>query len=119
MGPTAFRSPLLWLVVLGLACDTAGIGRRGRWQYTCGDPVCHGYQPQPGVPACTGQRSGDPCPVLDERCDPRDDCNRLLFCSTDPPPPMPCPLAPANEALGSEDAASAPDPGPAHRRGGR
>jgi hypothetical protein len=22
-----------------------------------------------------------------------DDCNRLLFCSVDPPPPMPCPIS--------------------------
>jgi hypothetical protein len=22
-----------------------------------------------------------------------DDCNRLLFCSTDPPPPIPCPIS--------------------------
>ena len=93
MSPKSLRPALLWLAVLSFACDTADIGQRGRWQYTCGDPVCRGYQAPPGVPACTGQKSGDLCPVLDERCDPRDECNRLLFCSTDPPPPMPCPLA--------------------------
>ncbi len=87
------RSPLLWLVVLGLACGTADVRERGRWQYTCGDPVCRGYQAQPGVAACTGQKSGDTCPVLDERCDPTDGCNRLLVCTTDPPPPVPCPIS--------------------------
>ena len=93
MAAKFLRSPFLWFVLLGLACDTAGVRESRRWQYSCGDPVCHGYQAPPGVVACTDQRSGDACPVLDERCDPRDECNRLLVCTTDPPPPMPCPIS--------------------------
>ena len=89
------RSTLPLLALLGFACGTADVVEPGRWQYTCGDPVCHGYQPTPGVAACTDQKSGDTCPVLDERCDPQDPCNRLLLCETDPPPPNPCPLTPA------------------------
>ncbi len=93
MPPSSLRFLVPLVAALALACETADVGERGRWQYTCGDPVCRGYQPTPGVPACTGQRSGDTCPVLDERCDPVDDCNRLLVCTTDPPPPVPCPIS--------------------------
>jgi hypothetical protein len=82
----------LWLALVGLACDTAS-DRGGRWQYSCGDPVCHGYQKPAGVALCTSEKAGDSCPVLDERCDPVDDCNRILFCSIDPPPPIPCPIS--------------------------
>ncbi len=88
------RSSVPLLAVVGVACGSADVVQRGRWQYTCGDPVCHGYQPTPGVAACTGQKSGDACPVLDDRCDPHDPCNRLLKCETDPPPPSPCPVTP-------------------------
>jgi len=119
MSSPLLRCPLLWLAVLGLACDAADVRERGRWQYTCGDPVCRGHQPQPGVPACTDQRSGDRCPVLDERCDPRDDCNRVLFCSTDPPPPMPCPLKPATEVDGAGGAAPSGDVARTQRPAGR
>ncbi len=101
MLPQVFRSTVPCLAALGLACGTADVVERGRWQYTCGDPVCHGYQPPPGVAACTGQKSGDSCPVLDERCDPQDPCNRLLLCETDPPPPMPCPVSPQGGELSS------------------
>jgi hypothetical protein len=94
----ATRSQAVFLLaLLAAACDSADMVQRGRWQYTCGDTVCHGYQPTPGVAACTGQQSGEGCPVLDERCDPRDDCNRLLLCETDPPPPNPCPLKAAGD----------------------
>ena len=94
MPSRVLRLPLLWVVVFAVGCDTADVRERGRWQYTCGDPVCRGYQGQPpGVAACNDQKSGDACPVLDDRCDPRDDCNRLLVCTTDPPPPMPCPIS--------------------------
>jgi hypothetical protein len=101
--PNWLRVPLLSFAALGLACGSTEVVQEGRWQYTCGDPVCHGHQPPTNVAVCTGQRSGDPCPVLDERCDPQDPCNRLLLCQEDPPPPNPCPVAPA-----SRDATSPP-----------
>lgn len=90
------------LALLAASCDSADVVPRGRWQYTCGDLICHGYQPMPGVAACTDQKPGGRCPVLDERCDPRDDCNRLLFCGPDPPVPSPCPVPPAGD-LGRGD----------------
>ena len=91
--PQLLRLSLLSFAALGVACGTADVVENGRWQYTCGDPVCHGYQPPAGVAACTGQKSGDTCPILDQQCDPQDPCNRVLKCETDPPPPNPCPLA--------------------------
>ncbi len=53
--------------------------------YTCGDPVCGGHQPHPGVPACTTEQVGAPCACLGEECDPGDACNRLLECATSDP----------------------------------
>src|SRR2546427_548378 len=35
---------------------------RPAWFYPCGDPVCGGHQPQPGVSPCgAGQTPGAPC----------------------------------------------------------
>jgi endosialidase-like protein len=56
-----------------------------RWYFTCGDPVCSGYQPRPGVPACTSQTPGAACAPQGDTCDPVDGCNRLLVCATSDP----------------------------------
>ena len=57
-----------------------------RYFYTCGDPVCRGYTPVPGVPRCAGgEQSGAGCPVEGSTCDPVDDCNRRLVCAREDP----------------------------------
>jgi hypothetical protein len=63
--------------------------------FTCGDPVCQGYTPNGSTPLCSTERAGDACQVEGTRCDPRDECNRLLICaSTDPQlAPGGCPIS--------------------------
>ena len=57
-----------------------------RFFYTCGDPVCHGYAPSPGVPRCaSGEQAGAGCAVEGATCDPVDDCNRRLLCAREDP----------------------------------
>ena len=62
-----------------------------RWHYTCGDPVCMGYTVKPGIALCPDQGAGGQCSTPDALCDPRDECNRLLVCSVEPPPIVNCP----------------------------
>ena len=52
---------------------------------TCGDPVCRGYTPQPGVPPCGTEQPTEVCRVEGAICDPQDDCNSLLVCATSDP----------------------------------
>jgi hypothetical protein len=63
--------------------------------YTCGDPVCRGWSPHPGVPDCNAFQEGDTCPrrAAGRTCDPHDACNRELECRRDPNPPGPCPIS--------------------------
>ena len=57
-----------------------------RYFRTCGYPVCFlPPAPVPGVPACTIEREGDPCPIFFERCDPRFECGELLECNDHDP----------------------------------
>jgi hypothetical protein len=65
-----------------------------RWRYTCGEPVCGGYTPKPGIPLCTSEAYGNRCEDEGVTCDPKDDCNRLLICSPHDPGLMPCPDLP-------------------------
>jgi hypothetical protein len=75
---------MLPLLVLLPSCSSAPTPTT-LWYYTCGDPVCHGYQKQPDVPLCTTEKPGDPCSAVGTKCDPVDSCNRRLLCSaTDP-----------------------------------
>ena len=56
------------------------------WYATCGDPVCGGYAgPFDGVPLCTTEALGATCATEGEECDPQDDCNALLRCTTEDP----------------------------------
>ncbi len=57
----------------------------GKFFFTCGDPVCGGPRPRPGVPACTTQQAGAACSCLGQTCDPGDECDRLLECATTDP----------------------------------
>lgn len=65
------------------------------WYYTCGDPVCSGYDPDPNVPLCTTQNAGDACSTEGETCTIKDDCNRLLICASSDPTQQPggCPIS--------------------------
>ena len=81
------------VLILGLpnACQD---DEPARWRYTCGDPVCVGYTAKPGVPLCTSEAYGNRCDHEGVTCDPKDDCNRLLFCSVEDPGVLPCPDLP-------------------------
>jgi hypothetical protein len=63
--------------------------------YTCGDPVCQGYTGGSGAPLCSTETAGGPCNIEGTRCDPQDDCNSLLICSTSDPKlgPGGCPIS--------------------------
>ena len=66
----------------------------GTFFYTCGDPVCGGHCPHPGVPACTTEQVGAACTCLGAECDPGDFCDRLLECATsDPTHGGQCPIS--------------------------
>ena len=69
-------------------------GEPARWRYTCGDPVCVGYTPKPGIPLCTSQAFGNRCEDEGVTCDPQDDCNRLLVCSVEDAGVLACPDLP-------------------------
>ena len=63
--------------------------------YTCGDPVCRGYTPNSGTPLCSTEQAGDPCRVEGMGCNPQDECNRLLTCTSSDPKLRPggCPIS--------------------------
>jgi hypothetical protein len=53
---------------------------------TCGDPVCMGSRPHPGVAMCaTSDVEGATCRIEGASCDPRSDCNQLLVCARKDP----------------------------------
>ena len=62
--------------------------------YTCGWPVCPSPAiPRSGVPPCTTQRTGDPCPTRGETCDPGAGCGQLLLCTDSDPTTHGCPIS--------------------------
>lgn len=65
------------------------------WYASCGDPVCHGYDPKVGVAKCTTEKLGDSCPTVNASCDPMDSCNVLYVCTTSDPQKGPggCPIS--------------------------
>ena len=65
-----------------------------RWRYTCGDPVCVGYTPKPGIPLCTSEAFSNQCEDEGLTCDPKDECNRLLICSVEDAGVLACPDLP-------------------------
>jgi hypothetical protein len=82
-----------------------------QWYFTCGDPVCSGHQiPPGGIPPCSFETPGEACRPEGARCDPIDECNRLLVCATSDPVEQPggCPISSARfkrdiEYLGDAD----------------
>lgn len=81
-----FRLVLGLTVVLALPSCGTDPTPPPRWYFTCGDPVCSGYQPPPGVPACSSAQAPDAaCAPEGDSCDPVDSCNRLLVCATSDP----------------------------------
>lgn len=81
----------LLLVLLAPACNRDD--DESSWFLTCGDPVCSGYQPPAGVPRCTSEVAGLACPIEGARCDPADECNRLLVCAESDPRVGGCPIS--------------------------
>lgn len=75
--------------------------RPSRMWYTCGDPVCRGFTPKPGIRDCGPITEGARCPTryIGEVCDPHDQCNRLLECRRDPNT-GPCPISKAEYKYG-------------------
>ncbi len=84
------RLRLPHLLALGFAalqpsCSTSDPTPPARWYFTCGDPVCSGPRPQPGVADCTQPVQSGACPSVGVSCNPEDACNRLLVCATSDP----------------------------------
>lgn len=81
--------------IQGCETDPTPTPSKYQWYATCGDPVCSGHDPQPGVPKCTTQQVGDACQVPGETCDPGSDCNQLLICTDTDPQTQPggCPIS--------------------------
>src|SRR5688572_14247945 len=83
-------------LVLLPGCGSSEPTPTPRWFFTCGDPVCRGYSPAPGLPACAAaETAGETCSPQDRTCDPRDACNRRLACTTSDPTGLPggCPIS--------------------------
>jgi hypothetical protein len=69
------------------------------WHVTCGDPVCAaGGHRDHGVPRCTVETAGKQCSAPGATCDPGNDCNEDLVCSTKDPRQQPggCPISRAS-----------------------
>ncbi len=85
------RSPLLLLLALPFAlaaerCILSAPEPDPQWFFTCGDPVCQEYSgPTEGIALCTDEEAGAICTKEGETCDPVDDCNALLICTTEDP----------------------------------
>ncbi|WP_437853311.1 hypothetical protein [Sorangium sp. So ce363] len=77
----------------GAGAGTGGGTEELRWYLTCGDPVCSGHRPRDGVKPCTDEKEGEPCAAPDATCDPANDCNAQLLCTSDDPRQRPegCP----------------------------
>jgi hypothetical protein len=70
-------------------------GSKTNWYLSCGDPVCSGHTDKPGMKLCTDEKAGDPCSDEGSECDPIDDCNAVLVCTTSDPKTAPggCPMS--------------------------
>lgn len=88
--------PLLFVVLLLPACG-ADPTPPPRWYFTCGDPVCESHRPDPATAPCSYETPGEACRPEGARCDPIDECNRLLVCATSDPTEQPggCPISSA------------------------
>jgi hypothetical protein len=85
---------LALLAALSLTgCPTPEEKGEATWMATCGDPDCQedGWVDK-GLPDCTDEAVGDPCDTLDAACDPRNDCNVTLVCTTEDPATE-CPIS--------------------------
>lgn len=90
---TAAPLALAGALLLGATACGSGPARRPQWYYTCGDPVCRGYEARPGSTRCTSESPGGTCAVEGQACDPVDDCNRLLLCAARDPTLAGCPIS--------------------------
>ncbi|NUN12518.1 MAG: hypothetical protein HUU55_02645 [Myxococcales bacterium] len=63
-----------------------------QWWVSCGTPVCGGYTPKPGIPACKGQNPGEACFTPGGQCDlVGNTCNQTLICTNYDPTLDGCP----------------------------
>ncbi|MFL5432250.1 MAG: hypothetical protein ACJ79M_21750 [Myxococcales bacterium] len=93
------RSALVAILATSLACGMSAATNAGSgnlegdagtgallWYVTCGDPVCMaGGHRDHGLPRCTGESPGKQCATPGAKCDPGNDCNEDLVCSTTDP----------------------------------
>lgn len=86
-----FRAAFFACLAMGTGCN--GPDAIPRWFSTCGDAICTGYRPPPGVPPCQNEAPGRACSVKGAQCDPGDACNRLLVCATRDPRLAGCPIS--------------------------
>jgi len=85
------------LILIALAACGGEPTPAPQWYFTCGDPVCEGHRPDPGIPPCSFQHPGEACLPEGATCDPLDECNRRLLCATSDPTQQPgaCPISSA------------------------
>src|SRR3954463_2485573 len=93
------RSAFVAILATSLACGMSAATNAGSgnlegdagtgallWYVTCGDPVCMGGGHRDhGLPRCTSESPGKQCATAGAKCDPGNDCNEDLVCSTTDP----------------------------------
>jgi hypothetical protein len=88
-----------WITIaatlMAAGCGSSSPSPPLEWRFSCGDPVCRGHGPDPAVPSCVSQQPGAACTAEGARCDPGDECNRRLVCSSEDPALAPggCPIS--------------------------
>jgi len=55
------------------------------WFIGCPDQACDGHDGRRGLDPCTNEQAGAECGEEFDRCDPGDECNRMLMCREDDP----------------------------------
>ncbi len=79
------------LVLLLLAPQCTSPQEELQWYQTCGDPVCGGHTDRSLEP-CTTEEVGATCDDEEATCDPGNDCNATLLCTTEDPA-VNCPIS--------------------------